>query len=128
MPWNAQMQDPVTTVPEGEYSAVLTAVDEQPAMHGPVNKYEFRLEGSEEIDGRKVTGLTSTVMAENTKKGRWIAALVGRVPDIGEKISERDVLNNPCRVVIAHKTDARGIVHANVVDVLPPEIPGDEAR
>lgn len=58
-------------VPEGEYIAELTACSEQASIHGPVNKYEFRLIGEDGIDGRKVTGLTPTTMMENSKKARW---------------------------------------------------------
>lgn len=119
MSWSATMNEPVTSVPEGEYDALLEAVDEQEAPYGPVNRYEFRLSGAEGIEGRKVTGLTSTYMAENTKKGRWVTAILGRVPSVGDRISEQDLLNKPCRVVVAHKTDAKGLIRANVVDVLP---------
>jgi hypothetical protein len=113
------MQERVAAVPESEYDAELTACSEQTSTHGPVNKFEFRLIGGSEIDGRKVTGLTPTTMAENTKKGRWIAALLGRVPAVGENITKGDVLNKRCRIVIVHKTDDKGQIFANVSDVLP---------
>jgi hypothetical protein len=113
-------------VPEGEYIAELTACSEQASIHGPVNKYEFRLIGEDGIDGGKVTGLTPTAMMENSKKARWGAALLGRVPEIGENIKMKDVLNKRCRVVVVHKTDDKGQVFANVADVLPASVPDDE--
>lgn len=113
------MQEPITSVPEGEYDAVLTGFDTVAMPYGDANRYEFRIDSDNVKDGRTVSGLTGTVLAENTKKGRWISALLGRVPELGENISEDDILNQPCRVVVAHKTDSKGIVRANVTDVLP---------
>ena len=119
MAWSATIKDPVSAVPDGEYEAIVTAVDTQEALHGTVNKFEFQLSGDGGIEGRKVTGLTSTYIAENTKAGRFVGAIMGRLPSTGENITERDVLGKRCRVVVAQKTDDKGIVRSNVVDVLP---------
>ena len=119
MTWNAVMEEPVVAVPEGEYDAVLTDVRLVEGPHGEMVKLDFRLCGDDEHEGREVSGVASRRLSENTKLGRWVCGLLGRVPEVGEEITTRDILDKECRIVVKHRANADGQVFANVAEVLP---------
>ena len=118
MSWNATVEEAATTVAEGEFDGEVTSVQDMDGQHGPMVRIEFTLATDDEWDGRRVTGLASKKLSENTKLGRWIAAIIGHMPSVGEEITIEKLLHKHCRVVIKHKTSPDGKTFANVVDVL----------
>ena len=121
MTWNAVMEEPIVAVPEGEYDATPIEVRLTEGPHGEMVKIDFMLSGDDEHDGRQVSGVASRKLSENTKLGRWVCVLLGRVPEVGEEVTAQDLLHKDCRVVIKHKTNGEGQLFANVVQVLPVE-------
>lgn len=123
MPWNATVEEAIAVVAEGTFAARTTGIQDMDGQHGPMVRIEFTLTTDDEWDERRVTGLASKKLSENTKLGRWVTAIMGRFPAVGEEITVEDLLNKCCRVVIKHKTNADGVVFANVTDVLASIVP-----
>ena len=119
MTWTATAEEAATTVAEGEFDGEVTGVQDMDGQHGPMVRIEFTLATGDEWDGRRVTGLASKKLSENTKLGRWVAAILGHIPSVGEEITIENLLHKHCRVVIKHKTNTDGKIYANVVEVLP---------
>ena len=120
MTWKATMEEPVVAVPEGEYDATPVDVRLTEGPHGEMVKIDFLLSGDDDCDGRQVSGIASRRMCENTKFGRWVAAILGRVPEVGEEVKAEDLLHKECRVVVKHRANADGRLFANVVEVMEP--------
>ena len=116
--WRATAKKAQPTVPEGTYCAKLTDISTMTVRHGPTACLRFDLITDDEWDGRQVKGLASDTLREDTKLGRWVTAILGHMPAIGEEISSEDILNRRCRVVIEHKDGANDTVFANVIQVL----------
>jgi len=117
MTWKATVEEPVTAVAEGTFDAEVTGIQDMDGQHGPMVRIEFKLATDDEGDDRRVTGLASKKLSEITKLGRWVAAILGRTPQVGEEITVDDLLHKHCRVVVKHKTSADGKTFANVVEV-----------
>ncbi len=78
------------------YDAILTAVETIPpkGQNTEYRRWQFTLaDGS----GRTVPGSSSMQTTPGSKAGKWIAALIGRTPAVGEKL---DILGKPCKVVV----------------------------
>ncbi len=118
MSWTATAKEAATTVPEGEFEAEVTGAQDMDGTHGPTVRLDFLLHTDDEWDERRVTGLATKKLSENTKLGRWVAAIIGHMPSVGEEITIENLLHKHCRVVIKHKTSPDGKTFANVVDVL----------
>ncbi len=118
MTWNAKVEEAATTVAAGEFDGEVTGVQDMDGQHGPMVRIEFTLATDDEWDDRRVSGLASKKLSENTKLGRWVAAIIGHIPSVGEEITIENLLHKHCRVVIKHKTSPDGKTFANVVDVL----------
>jgi hypothetical protein len=123
MTWKATVEEPVTAVAEGTFDAEVTGVQDMDGQHGPMVRIEFKLATDDEGDDRRVTGLASKKLSENTKLGRWVEAILGRMPNVGEEITVYNLLHKHCRVVVKHKTNTDGKTFANVTDVLPSAVP-----
>ncbi len=123
MTWNATVEKATAVVAEGEFNAEVTGIHDMVGQHGHMVRLEFTLSTDDEWDGRRVSGIASKKLCENTKLGRWVGAILGRMPDAGDDIAEEDLLEKQCRIVIKHKTNADGVVFANVADVLAPKVP-----
>ena len=106
-------------VSEGEYMAKPINMYERTGPHSEMIHIDFRLLPEDDYDGCVVSGIASMKFAENTKLGRWVAAILGRMPGVGEEVAFDDLLHKECRVVIKHRKDAEDRVYANVVRVLP---------
>lgn len=119
MPWKATVEEAAAAIAEGEYEAEVTGIQDMDGQHGPMVRIEFTLSTGDESDERRATGLASKKLSENTKLGRWAAAILGRTPQVGEEILAEALLHKECRVVVKHKTNADGTIFANVVQVLP---------
>ena len=123
MDWKATVEEAATTVAEGEFDGEVTSVQDTDGQHGPMVRIEFTLATDDEWDERRVVGLASRRLSEDTKLGRWVAAILGHMPAVGEEITIDDLLHKHCRVVVKHKTNTDGKTFANVTDVLPSTIP-----
>jgi hypothetical protein len=119
MTWNAVMEEPVVAVPEGEHDATPIDICVAEGPHGEMVRIDFMLSGEGESEGRQVSGVASRRLSENTKLGRWVSAILGRIPEVGQDVKAEDLLHKDCRVVVKHKTNADGKVFANVIEVLP---------
>ena len=120
MSWKATMEEPVIAVPENEYAATIIDVRLVQGPHGEMVKVDFMLGGDDEYDGRQVSGVASRRLSENTKLGRWVSAILGRTPEVGDEVRAQDLLHKDCRVVVKHRANDDGQVFANVVEVLSP--------
>jgi hypothetical protein len=123
MDWKATVEEAATTVAEGEFDGEVTSVQDTDGQHGPMVRIEFTLATDDEWDERRVTGLASKTLSENTKLGRWVAAILGHMPAVGEEVTVEDLLHKHCRVVVKHKISPDGKTFANAVDVLATTVP-----
>ena len=119
MTWNAKMKEADAIVAEGEHRATLTNIRDVDGQHGATVRMDFILSADDEWDGREISGIASKRLSENTKLGRWVSAILGRIPEIGEEVTAETLIHKDCRVVVKHKTNADGKTFANVVEVLP---------
>jgi hypothetical protein len=120
MTWKTTVEEATTAAAEGEFDAEVTGIEDRDGQHGPMVRIEFKLATDDDGDERRVTGLASKKLSENTKLGRWIAAIIGHMPAVGEEITMENLLHKHCRVEIKHKTSPDGrTTFANVADVLP---------
>ncbi len=117
MTWKATVQEPITLVPEGQYPAVPTSICDMDGQHGPMVRIDFTLSTEDEWDGRQVSGLASKRLSESTKLGQWVAAILGRRPEVGEEILDKNLLHKNCQVVVKHKANTDGQKFANVIEV-----------
>ena len=123
MEWKATVEKAATAIAEGEFDAEVTGVRDMEGQHGPMVRVEFTLSTDDEWDERRVSGLASKKLSEDTKLGRWVAAILSRMPGVGEEVTAEDLLHMHCRVVVGHKTSPDGKTFANVADVLAPTVP-----
>ena len=119
MSWQATTQAPPQPVPEGEYAAFVADINEVEGPHGSMVRIDFMLTTQDESDERQVPGLASNKLHETSKLGRWVAAILGHMPDVGEEVTVADLVHKKCRVIVKHKENANGQVFGNVVQVLP---------
>jgi hypothetical protein len=119
MTWKATVEEPVTAVAEGTFDAEVTGIQDMEGQHGPMVRIEFKLATDDEWDERRITGLASKKLSENTKLGRWTAAILNRPLQVGEQITIDHILHKHCRVIVKHKTNTDGKTFANVAEVLP---------
>ncbi len=119
MAWKATAEEAATVIPEGEFDAEITSVQDMEGQHGPMVRIEFTLTTDDEWDGRRVSGLASKKLSEATKLGRWVAAILGHMPEVGEEVTVEDLLRKCCRVIVKHNPYNDGTIFANVVQVLP---------
>lgn len=123
MGWKVTVEEPAAVVAEGEYDAEVSGVRDQEGQHGPMVRVEFTVSTDDEFDGHKVSGLASLKLSEGTKLGRWVAAILGHMPAVGEEITVEDLIRKRCRIVVGHKTNSDGKTFANVLDVLSSGVP-----
>jgi len=119
MSWKAVMEEAAAVPAEGEHDATLIGIRRDEGPHGPIVRLDFVIGEGLEFEDRQVSGIASDRLSENTKLGRWVAAILGRVPNIGEEVGMGDLLNRPCRTVVKHKANQEGQTFANVVDLRP---------
>ena len=118
MSWNAKVQEPIEAVPEGEYEATVVDLRTLEAQHGTVLRIDFSVV-DEDGEVRQVSGIAAQRLSENTKLGRWVAAIIGRFPEVGDEVLDSDLIGRTCRVTVQHKTNSDGKVFANVTQVVP---------
>jgi hypothetical protein len=90
----------IPSVKPGAYQAVCTGVEERAPKAEPDNL--FRVWSFQLTDGslRMVEGSSSLATSPKSKGGKWVAALLGRTPEVGETF---DPVGLPCTVIVAIK-------------------------
>ncbi|MFC1650343.1 hypothetical protein ACFL2X_02115 [Candidatus Latescibacterota bacterium] len=109
-------------VPEGTYNAFPVSIkkEESKFKHQRLKIY-FKLETEDEFDGEEVSGMCSDNIHENSKWGKWLIAITGKLPKIGDKVKKEDILLKPCLIAIKHTQKDDNTIFANVKNVLPPQ-------
>jgi hypothetical protein len=103
-------------IPEGTYPATVKSIETKTSVKflteqnpkGEFRAWDFTLE-----NGSVVGGASSMNTGSMSKGGRWIAAILGRKPEKGEKVN---VIGKPCVVQVIENADGWPKVDA----VLPP--------
>lgn len=106
-------------IPEGEYEGMLVDIRELDCCYGARLLLDFALSGGGELDGHMVSGVADAELHEDTKLGHWVAAILGRVPEVGEEVTADDLLHRQCRLVLRHRTHGFGQVLAGIFHILP---------
>ena len=117
---NRVVEGAFPVVPEGEYKGVPVSIRDIDCCYGARIHIEFLLSGYSGFGGCFVFGIIDNELNEDTELGRWVAAILGRMPEVGEEVSADDLLHKECCLVIRHKANTKGQVFAAVVLVLPP--------
>ena len=118
MSWRGTRIDKIL-VDEDEFDAEVVAVRELKGRYGLLVCIEFSMGSSDGWEVR-VSGLASKKLSASSKLGRWVEAILGRMPNVGEEVPAKDLLNRQCRVVVKHRKSLDGLTtFANVVRVLP---------
>jgi hypothetical protein len=100
-----------TDIPPGTYPGKLVSiVTKQSAQFGDFRAWDFELDS-----GSVVGGGTSMAMSSRSKGGQWAVALLGRLPETGEKIGQA-LMGRPCLVVVGLNDNG----WPKVTAVLPP--------
>lgn len=102
----------VPSVTAGAYPAVCTLVEDKAnKADGSIFRvWEFTLADG---TGRTVGASSSIQTTPRSKGGKWIAALLGRTPNVGEDV---DVIGRPCIVGVEINDDG----YEKVTTVMPP--------
>lgn len=103
------------TVAPGPHQATCTGVVEKAAKADPTNLFrvwEFTLD-----DGRTTSGSSSLSTSPKSKGGKWLAALLGRVPEPGESV---EPVGRRCTIIV--ELDDNG--YEKVTTVAPAESRG----
>ncbi len=116
---NAAVQEAWPVTPEGEYEGVVVGIRDIECCYGTRIHIRFVLSGDGRLDGNIVSGIADKILIQDMELGLWIAAILGRMPEAGEEVTFHDLLHRKCRLVIRHRTNARGQVFATVVNVCP---------
>ena len=114
------------------YDVKLIDVTKETAPFGQVLKWTFELldeEFSYEYEGetrqRRVRGTSSLLCNPKTKLYQWYVKLLGREPEVGEKISLSDVIGTECKILVKNvkgkKADDDGNypIYSNVDRIIP---------
>jgi hypothetical protein len=96
MPFTVQSYIP--SVKPGAYQAVCTDVEEKAARSDPSNI--FRVWHFQLTDGsqRMIDGTSSLATSPKSKGGKWVAALIGHAPAVGEEVAPE---GRPCTIIVA---------------------------
>lgn len=98
MPFQVQGYTP--SVPAGSYQAICTSVSEKAAKDDPTNVFlvwEFTLRDG---TGRTVGATSNRQTTGKTKGAKWLTALLGKAPEIGELV---EPVGKPCTILVAVK-------------------------
>ncbi len=88
----------IPSIKPGAYQAVCTEVEEKAARSDPTNI--FRVWHFQLTDGsqRTIDGTSSLATSPKSKGGKWLAALLGRIPAEGETAAPE---GKPCTLIVA---------------------------
>ncbi len=121
MTYEGTVEETPVIVPEGIHHAYPVRINKMDSENGPCLRITFKIDSEDDFGGKEVTGMCNDKIHGNTKWGRWIIAIAGKLPMPGEKINEeRDILQKPCLITIKHTRKDENTTFANVETVLPP--------
>ena len=123
MSFDVTVERPMDIVPEGKYLASVVDVRGIEGRYGQMAKIDLMISGDDECEGRQVSGVARMKLCENTKFGRWVAAILGRFLEVGENVTATDLIGKDCFIVVKHRTSPDGKTFANVTDVLAQTAP-----
>lgn len=91
----------VPKVKPGAYQAVCTQCDKKPAKDGSgdFRVWEFTLRDG---TGRTVNASSSLSTTQKSKGGKWLAALLGHAPQVGETV---EPVGKPCTIIVELNDD-----------------------
>jgi hypothetical protein len=98
-------------IPPSTYPAVLTGIV---TKHSTKYDNDFRVWTFRLDNGSVVDGSSSMNTGRKSKGGKWIAALLGRQPEKGEKVA-KELFGKHCFVVVDDNDDG----WPEVIDVFP---------
>jgi hypothetical protein len=101
----------VPNVTPGVYQAVCTGVEEKAPKNDPTNIFRVWKFTLADGSGRTVEGSTSIQTTPKSKGGKWLLALFGRAPQIGEVI---EPVGQRCTIVVAIK-DTTGYEYVETI-------------
>ena len=104
-----------SNIPPGKYRAKLSSIEEDRT----VVHFRFALNIDGQSETIQVFGLTLNIFSERSQLGKWVAALLGRIPSVGESITLHQLIGRECRVVIRHKAYDNDKIAPCVIEVLP---------
>lgn len=106
-----QVTEYIPNVAPGAYPAVCTGIEVIPAkgVNTPYRRWEFTLADG---TGRTAPGTSSMQTTPGSKAGKWAAALIGRVPAVGENLT---LIGQPCTIVVELNDNG----YEKVTSVLP---------
>ena len=118
MVWKATVEEAEMTVAEDKFDGEITGVQDMDCQYGPTVRIESTLSADDEWDGRRASGPAGKKLTDHIKLGRWVEAILGRMPNVGEEVTVEDLLHKHCRVEIKHKTSPDSKTFASLVQVL----------
>jgi hypothetical protein len=118
MQCTAITEDVAVAICESEYRADVFGARDTDGQQDATVRIESSLSTDNEGDERRVTGIASKKLSENTKLGCWVTAILGRMPTVEQEITVKDLHHKHCRVVVKHKTNPDSKTFASVVQVL----------
>ena len=108
-------------VDEGEYTAIVSGIEEKEGKHGPYYIWKFMVKGAthdgEPIDSKKVivTGLSSDTFSAKSKLYKWAKGCGLDVE--ADELDLEDAIKNRVRVYLEDDEDADGNIWTKVVKV-----------
>lgn len=89
------------TVKPGAYQAVVTSVETRAAKDGSgdFRVWEFTLKDG---TGRTVSASSSMSTSPKSKAGKWLAALLGAAPKVGQTV---EPVGQPCTIIVELNDD-----------------------
>ncbi len=117
MSWTITTEEVAPPVPDGDYTAIPVALQDLEGPHGTMVKIDFQIKSDDVWNGRRVSGVASKKLSANTKLGSWVTAILGGMPQVGQEISDDDVLHKDCIVVVRQEMNGKDRVFSNVSEV-----------
>jgi hypothetical protein len=115
-PLEAYQSGKVLDCDPGVYAATVAEVETVSGEFGEQLRFTFTLDDDPDAEP---WAWASRKLGTQTKLWRWVTALKGRPPDIGERLAPRDLVGLRCQVVIGAKKTKSGDEVLGVTDVLP---------
>jgi len=114
------------------YDVKLADITKETAPFGQVLRWTFELlddEFSYEYEGekryRRINGTTSLLCNPKTKLYKWYVKVLGREPEVGEKISLKDIIGTECKIFVKNvkgkkpDEDGKYPIYSNVDRIIP---------
>ncbi len=125
MALNATMEGGSPILDPGTYAVMCTDIREDELPDSPYDPriYRVTVETTEVMgsDGRGVelSAITSRMLTPNSKLTRWVNALLGHIPAIGEEIDLEQIVGKHCLALLVLKKGTDGREWVRVDDLMP---------